>query len=528
MSASITPSVGLPPTTFLPDGRALWLTRRAEPWVLAILTAVYFVMVYMNAERKTMYYDEFITYYIALDGRPGFTEFCTRIWKGPDAAPPTYATLTWLAGRLIINDHIALRLPSILGFYVCGVCVYLYCRKFISFFYVTIGLLFLLTSGAYDYAYEGRPYGVVLGGVGMALVFWERASHQTPRPWAWMGLALSLAMAFGCHYYSILVLIPLGIGEVVRTVETGRVNLSVWAAFLVASLSMLLFLPFISYSLGNFSANQRRLAIPFNLYMNIFYKSTVLFWIALCPLAIAYGLGRTGALESDKTSSRPPLNLIVVPAVLALQPFFVFFAVWVVLKKSNAERYSLPAVLGLVALIAFCSQQVARNSRMLGIIVTLLLLMYFPAVAASKFKNSPSREDYRKYAAHLRKSAPLAGVPILVPQAETYYRLHYYLPEEDRDRVLYPNETGRRSPADERSDGVSQYDPPQSRYSPPLERVDFEDFLTQSESFYVIFEDNYEAPDFVRDFDCKFENVEKVGELRLILLYCAKNPILTP
>ncbi len=85
-------------------------------------------------------------------------------WPGPAAS-------AWLPGDA--GDDVALgdgllatRLPSLVGFGLGCVCLGLFVRRRVGLAGGTVALLVPSVTAGYDYAYEARPYGLLLGASG--------------------------------------------------------------------------------------------------------------------------------------------------------------------------------------------------------------------------------------------------------------------------------------------------------------------------------------------------------------------------
>ena len=71
------------------------------------------------------------------------------------------------------------------------------------------------------------------------LLFWQRAVEKDRRWPRLAGLAFCEGAAVSSHYFAVLLLAPLAIGELVRTLRNRRIDFGVWAAF-AAGLSPLI------------------------------------------------------------------------------------------------------------------------------------------------------------------------------------------------------------------------------------------------------------------------------------------------
>src|SRR5262249_18522328 len=125
-------------------------------------------------------------------------------------------------------------------------CLFRFVSRRSTIVYGIAAMLFPLSTGAYYYAFEARPYGLVLGLAGLAMICWQSLAEGEGRALPLAGLALSLAAAVSCHYYAVLVLIPFVCGEAARTLSRRRLDLPVWAAMAASLVPLLIFFPLIA------------------------------------------------------------------------------------------------------------------------------------------------------------------------------------------------------------------------------------------------------------------------------------------
>src|SRR5262249_59636705 len=90
-----------------------------------------------------------------------------------------------------------------------SLCLFRFVWKRSSALYGFAAMLFPLVTAAYDYGYEARPYGVVLGFSGLSLVFWQSATDGHYRKISLVALGLALAAAVLTHYYPLFLFCPL-------------------------------------------------------------------------------------------------------------------------------------------------------------------------------------------------------------------------------------------------------------------------------------------------------------------------------
>src|SRR6266508_1563014 len=137
--------------------------------------------------------DELYTFYISL--LPSHSDIWSALSTGADQIPPFFYMITRASILLFGENHVSIRLPEVLGFWVMSLCLFQFVSKRSSALHGLVAMLFPLVTDAYYYAFEARPYGLVLGFGGTALLCWQAAAEGYYRKLSLMGLALSLAAA---------------------------------------------------------------------------------------------------------------------------------------------------------------------------------------------------------------------------------------------------------------------------------------------------------------------------------------------
>src|SRR5206468_3466418 len=107
----------------------------------------------------------------------------------------------------------AVRLPEILAYLVFLLCMYVFVARRTNEVYGLFAMIVPTLTAAGYYASEARAYALVLAFASLALLCWQAAAEGRHRRAAVVGLALALALATSAHYYAVLVVGPLALGE---------------------------------------------------------------------------------------------------------------------------------------------------------------------------------------------------------------------------------------------------------------------------------------------------------------------------
>src|SRR5690349_17447753 len=150
------------PYASLPDARQPLARRLNRPQlvyagVLIALTLIYVVLISINAGRH-LSFDELLTYNIAKAPTLDRVFYFLKKW---DLNPPLIHLLSHYSMRLLGDTTFALRLPSILAFYVASLALFAYVSRKIGAAYASIPVLVLWYSPMFKYATEARPYALL-------------------------------------------------------------------------------------------------------------------------------------------------------------------------------------------------------------------------------------------------------------------------------------------------------------------------------------------------------------------------------
>jgi Dolichyl-phosphate-mannose-protein mannosyltransferase len=183
--------------------------------VFFVLFAIYLIGVMGYSFAKPIWYDELSTVFITRLKTLG--DIWAFLQVAADHNPPGLHFLVWLTRQVIPNELIAVRLPSMLGYFLMSVSLYRFAARRLGTAAGLVAGLFPIVSIAQEYAYEARPYTLMMGFCGAALVCWQASEPGRWRRLALVGLAGSIALALLSHYYAVPLLIALAGGELIRT-----------------------------------------------------------------------------------------------------------------------------------------------------------------------------------------------------------------------------------------------------------------------------------------------------------------------
>ncbi len=318
---------------------------------------LYFLETAIRASEKRLWYDELCTYYICR--LPTFADSWAAVMHGADYNPPLFYVIHRAAMSIFGAGLIAMRLPEMVAFWVLCLSLFVVVRRYRgAVLESSIAMAFPLVTGAYYYAYDARPHGLVLGFCGLAVVCWQRWSGDRSKT-AWLvGFGLSLEAAFLTHCYAILLVIPFALVELLNNIQKRAITWRFWLTLAVTgALAVVTFLPLLhSYkvTLGTAGFSEAFPAAVWQIrefYRTLLQSALVLVVIAIALMAFDSSLWRNNHKDGDISSrslARPVLLLSI--AFLAMPVYGLILAK--VVHGPFFSRYFLSALTGLCLLIA--------------------------------------------------------------------------------------------------------------------------------------------------------------------------------
>ena len=137
-----------------------------------------------------------------------------------------------------------------LGFFAGSAGLFWFLSRRAGVFWAAAGVGLFWYSPFFMYATEARPYGLLLGFLGLTLVSWDAAVKGSRRGWALAGVAVGATAMMLTHVYAILWILPFCAAELVRLARTRRADWSLWAAQVLPMTAVLTYIPLIRNAAG--------------------------------------------------------------------------------------------------------------------------------------------------------------------------------------------------------------------------------------------------------------------------------------
>ncbi len=420
--------------------RVAGFVERHAGALLAALLLLYTLTTVLRAAAKPLWNDELMGLYVA--GLPSLPAMWRAFLAGVDGAPPLHGFMLHAVHAAFGDGEIAVRVPAWIGFGTLLVALFAFTRRRLGTIYGFITVLFLLKTGAYPYAYEARPYGILLGLAGLALVSWQVAADGRRRRPALAGLFTSLFLGVADHYYAVFVIAALGLGELARTAKRRRFDFPVAAALVLPLTAFVPLLPVIHAVRTRLFVHSWAPPHPEQILATygLLLRPAL---VTVVATAIVVGVLRLIRYESpDPSGSKRagfPFHELAALVGFALIPVA---AVLVAMAGTGtyAPRYGLPAIIGLSALFTLGVRRLSRGGATTAVLVLLTISL---AVVKDTVRAAAAPRDPRAavLAMHpLLLALPEAPTAVAFGDPHAFVQARHYLPPGITRRFVYLND----------------------------------------------------------------------------------------
>jgi hypothetical protein len=483
-----------------------------------LFTLLYFVSSILTAQKTPLSVDEVFVMWI-VHYFPG-AHVVDALKMGLDSLPPGYYWLVSGFTAVLGQTSLAIRLPSILGFFVFALSVLYILQRRVPWHVAVSAVFFTCVTGAAYSSTVARPYALVVAAFGVSAAAWLDLPSSRRTGLRCGIIAVAVAIALSVHFLAIYLVAVLSLAELIRGWRDRRVQWRYWLSLLAGTATLLIWLPVIGpiFKMTHASVHApgyyarptffrligSSISISLGTGMELIEIAMVLLVFIVPILA-----GHARSPEFDPTGKLPIGAVpgfrdiyILVLAAFAL-PLIAFVASVLVIGTFN-ERYFLGVALGVVLLMA-SGQAHARGGVVLSIVLTLASASYFVRMSFAK------PEDHPLVA--LTRCMP-ERLPVIVPSASDIYILSEALPAELQHQISFVGvPPGLQSPDPEPELIARNW----KAAVPAMSIYTWQQWSQKSKAFYLI--DNLDGREGLADWLIAHERVRvaaHLGQYRLL------------
>jgi hypothetical protein len=419
-----------------------WLSdvlERHRLLVLFLFSAVLFATTAIRARAKPFWHDEIYT--VLHSTLPSVSAMWAAALDGLDLAAPLNSLLTRFVQSVAGVGPITTRLPPMIGFWAMTLVVFHMVRRRSNATLALAATLLPCYTAAYRYSYEARGYGLMLGLFALSLNSWAEAAQGRRRALHIPLLALTLAAGVWSHYYAVLGLIPIAIGEAVRLGRDKKPDWAIWGAIALSCLGALPLRPLMAVAAGQARTYWARTDI---IDLGTTYRFLIEPLLELAPrlilgAAISAGFVLAGILARKRSSGprhRLPAHEIAAGLACLLIPA-IGVLVARLITGAFVPRYALSAVVGFSVTLPLAVWWAIPRSGLPEVVLCLVLAGSFTESALD------SARDARRVFHDPVRSRPqlvrqlVAPGPVVVTGGLMFLQLWYYTPPGLRGRLWY-------------------------------------------------------------------------------------------
>lgn len=442
--------VEVPPGRATPRGEPAveshW-ERRLIAWAVPLLAAFYLLDTSLRATLRPLWFDELISYYVAL--LPDVVTLWEALRQTADGQPPFMHLAMRTSFALFGTGEWAARLPSIVGVGAMSWALYVFVRRRGGAVHGIAAVVFSWNTWAYGYAYEARPYALLMGLCGLAFLCWREAATGGRRRWALAGLAACLIALLSSHYYAGLLLLPFGVGEVVRARRHGKIDWAIWCLLGLAPATLLLYLPLLA---GVRSEYQSGFWSPaewidlYGFYLVLLAPAFIPVCLGLAGAGIARRFdGAGGGRAAEGASSVFPPEERAAFYTMAAMPMVYVLATMLV-TGAFVYRYPLAALFGISVMFAeLLSSWLGPAKKAAWIVCAVLFgaFLWNRVLPSTRLFGEPApREQAAAFLDQVRSSTEGSLEPIVMASPQLYLQYNHYADEAMRSRLVYLADPG--------------------------------------------------------------------------------------
>lgn len=409
---------------------------------IVLLSLAYLVPAFVRAARERLWFDEILT----LDAStllPSLPALWSFLSQGLELNPPLGFILAAGSEGVFGKNEFGLRLPSVIAFWIVSLCLYLYLRRRIPQPFAIVGMLLPALTAAGRYAYEARPYALVLACAGVALLAWQAAAEGRNRPAALVVLAVALAAALCSHPLAVTLALPFLAGEVTRSIQRRRLDLRVWYSFAAATPA--LWLLWKLRDAAHAASSTQSAVHPLYLVGLTYF---LILMPAVIPVAAALFLVMMSTPQPEiHAGTQPGMPAYELAALIGFVAIPLVAVPISTLGGLYWPRYSLNAVIGLAGWFAVLLARLSVSRPRAGVTVAALITLFFVVeqmLPESKRWNAGIEASNSSALQSALESMHGENLPVVICRPLTFLELEHYASPALAGRLYYLTDSNAR------------------------------------------------------------------------------------
>jgi hypothetical protein len=253
-----------------------------------------------------------------------------------------------------------------------------------------------------------------------------------------MVLVLAILVIVCSHYYGLLVIIPLFVGELTRTVLRRKADWPVIVSSLLPFGAVVVFLPLIHVAIALYGANPWNPPSIGSLLGSYTAPMASLasgvaglafFMVLAGGFLLAYPLESSAALPV----ALPPVQETAAAFGFLLLPVAGYLTA-IVKTHVYTPRYFIPILVGYTLLFGFAAAHLFGSRAVYALAVNGILLLGFLINGAVQFRNAPSRTEG---CPAVPAAGPLANLPVVMANYLDYVRCDFYASPQLKSKMVF-------------------------------------------------------------------------------------------
>ena len=408
--------------------------ERAAASGLVILIVYVALKGVFGASYKPFWHDEMCT--LAMARLPSVAVLWGALEHAADSHPPGFYLIERMVSRLVSDEQIAFRVPSIIGFCCVVFCSFVLIRRRSGSACALLCSAMLLLTTLPGLALEARPYSLLVASISVAMVCYQRAPVGR-----WMFLmGLSFAVSQGLHHYAALAFVPFIFAEVAVSLKIRRLRLAVWLALGCGLLPLLMFWPMLSELKRHYGLHlwwRPTLLETAQMYAMFFQLPGIALFAGagVCLLDILV-FPKARYLQRITYARRVPFQEYVVALGFVSLPI-LGFAVAKLAHVGMIPRYLATTVLGVPLVASYILSQLERRSVVLfTIFISLAIVFHETSFWSSHIGRLAHRKSPARELENLLDGAGVADIPVVISNTLEYMPIVHYARPEVKKRLF--------------------------------------------------------------------------------------------